>query len=68
VYVLTKKLSPPRAARFNDFMIPPSALLCSNTPDDIDIIAPDSTRTGSLGAKVSRATPNAGPCRMLISM
>ena len=61
VYVLTKKLSPPSAARFNDFMTPPWALDCSSTPADIAIMAPLSTRTGSLGANVSRATPYAGP-------
>ena len=57
MYVLMKKLSPPSAARFSDFMIPPSAFDCNATPADIAIMAPLSTRAGSLGAKVSRATP-----------
>jgi hypothetical protein len=55
--VLTKKLSPPRAARLSDFMMPPSALEARVTPPDMAIIAPDSTLTGSFGARVSLATP-----------
>ena len=56
-----KKLSPPSAARFSDFMMPPSAFDCSVTPPDIAIIAPPSTRTGSFGPRVRRATLKAGP-------
>ena len=52
-----KKLSPPSAARFNDFIMPPSALAASSTPADIAIIAPASARTDSLGRSVSLATP-----------
>ncbi len=60
VYVVTKNDSPASMDRLRPAMMPPPVETSSFTPALVAIMAPDSTRIGSLGARYRRPTVNAG--------